>query len=141
MRDGREVKYEGPKQLCHHTITVDPDARKVYLFGGSNCPDSTNHLFQKFDLDTGIWSLIEDLRNNTNIDPREDHSACLIPRYKMLVVFGGFLNGERSGDTLLYSIRDNTWTCLKPTEETPCARSGHSVVEYRDQMYIFGGRD
>lgn len=68
----------------------------------------------------------------------------MIPRYKMLVIFGGFLKGERSADTLLYDIDRQTWSILKPgnnMNSQPCARSGHSVIEYKDQMYIFGGRN
>ena len=56
-----------------------------------------------------------------------------------MVVFGGFVDGERTSQVLKYYIRENRWEAVDAVG--PCARAGHSACVHGHAMYIFGGRD
>ena len=64
-----------------------------------------------------------------------------------MVIFGGFMFGERTNSIFKYHFRTNQWEQIHPeSHEMPCERVGHSAVikedkENGDCMYIFGGKD
>ena len=58
-----------------------------------------------------------------------------------MIVFGGFSQGSRMNDVLVYSFADIMWQTLKVEGKRPCERSGHAAVIYEGSMYIFGGKD
>jgi hypothetical protein len=61
-----------------------------------------------------------------------------------MVLFGGFVNGERVNTVFLYNFNTNEWKRLKIEGDIqPCPRAGHSALitmEDEDLMYIFGGK-
>lgn len=58
-----------------------------------------------------------------------------------MVVFGGFVDGERTNQVLLYHIRENRWETVQTDSAAPKPRAGHSACVHGSAMYIFGGRD
>jgi hypothetical protein len=62
-----------------------------------------------------------------------------------MIIFGGFIEGERTNEIAIYDMKQNKWTVVEQNghENMPCPRSGHSAVFYqaKRQMYIFGGKD
>ena len=59
-----------------------------------------------------------------------------------MILFGGFVNGERSNEIYRYYFNDNRWELVQHlSSECPPPRAGHSAMHYGDSMYIFGGKD
>jgi N-acetylneuraminic acid mutarotase len=59
-----------------------------------------------------------------------------------MVIFGGFVNGERSNEIYRYYFKENRWERVKPIgRDQPNPRAGHSCVLINDSMIIFGGKD
>jgi len=58
-------------------------------------------------------------------------------------VFGGYFENSQEkkyyGDLRILDLSTMSWALCKSTEETPCARSGHSAVAINKKLYIFGG--
>lgn len=64
-----------------------------------------------------------------------------------MIIFGGFLFGQRTNDVFQYNFDSNRWTALvHQSKEAPCPRAGHSAVIKLDEingdcLFIFGGKD
>jgi N-acetylneuraminic acid mutarotase len=59
-----------------------------------------------------------------------------------MVVFGGFVRGERSNSTVIYDYDTKKWTELTPqTDDLPFPRAGHASLVYDDMLYVFGGKN
>lgn len=119
------------------------------MFGGSNKQEQASS-FYSLDLKTYRWELVR-AKGNHSLDSkhvpesRDEHTAIL--NNDEMVIFGGFVNGERTNEIFKYSIRDNKWTKIeRQSDDVPCPRAGHSaVLRYLDNdkrsMVIFGGKD
>jgi len=59
-----------------------------------------------------------------------------------MVIFGGFEDGERTNEIIIYNLKTNVWNKVKLADNAkrPCARSGHSAVLQNNIMYVFGGK-
>ena len=58
-----------------------------------------------------------------------------------MYIFGGLIAGERSNQLIIYSFQGGYWSRVKPNGAQPEARNGHSACIYKNNMYIFGGRN
>lgn len=59
-----------------------------------------------------------------------------------MLIFGGFVNGERVNDIYRYYFKENKWEKVQNLgEQSPSPRAGHSAIIYGDSMIIFGGTD
>lgn len=56
-----------------------------------------------------------------------------------MVVFGGFVDGNRSNDHYEFTFETLEWK--KISAEGPCPRAGHSACVKDDSMYVFGGHN
>lgn len=76
------------------------------------------------------------------VKPRDEHTAVLDETNSSMIVFGGFEEGERTNDTVVYNLKTNIWSKIKLSENSkkPCARSGHSACISGNFMYVFGGK-
>jgi N-acetylneuraminic acid mutarotase len=76
------------------------------------------------------------------VKPRDEHSAVVDEANSAMVVFGGFEEGERTNETIIYNLKTNVWTKVKLTDSAkrPCPRSGHSACVSGHTMYVFGGK-
>lgn len=71
----------------------------------------------------------------------DSHSACLYEDGNVghMVVFGGFIQGDRSNEVYILNLNSQKWKNARTTGIKPVPRSNHSAVIYRDSVYIFGG--
>lgn len=133
---------ERPGPLSHHTSVVVND--KMYLFGGSGPRskgqgDASPHPLWSLDMKSLRWEQV--VSRGELPQTRDDHSAVLYDG-NSLVVFGGFVDGERTNEILRYYIRENKWEeVVVRGDDCPKPRAGHSAVVHGHNMVIFGGRD
>lgn len=129
-------------KISHHSaIVVGPS--KVIFYGGLIGEDSNDKVYH-LDLTKHVWSIIQ-LKSETEIPPRDDHGMALLPSGDGFVTFGGFVNGGRVNDVIMFKydgvnlnaemIGDGT---LSPA---PKVRSGMSIGISGDKMFVFGGQD
>jgi N-acetylneuraminic acid mutarotase len=58
-----------------------------------------------------------------------------------MVVFGGFVDGERTNDVYIFTFRDSRWQRVNTQGSLPKVRAGHSAIMQNGSMVVFGGRD
>lgn len=90
---------ERPGPLAHHTSVVLND--KMYLYGGSNL-ETENGKFFSLDLNTFKWEVVKIRGGAEFFVPRDEHTAVLNEADASMVVFGGFLRGQRTNDMVKY---------------------------------------
>ena len=127
----------------------------MYLFGGSYNFNSNPNVYC-LDLRKFNWELIK-VRGDVPA-ARDEHTAVL--HDETVILFGGFVSGERTSEMFKYHIPSKTWEKIEladPSEPQPCPRAGHSAIIYDHSqgrytnpddgapsgpgMYIFGGKD
>ncbi len=116
---------------------------ELVLFGG--CDATGRFLDDLFALqcDTGQWRLLGSSALNGEPWPkaRHFHAAAAVDNRYLYVLFGksnGYL-----GDVHRCTLATATWERLEPPagSATPSKRYGHSIVQWRDHLYIYGGFD
>ena len=139
-----------PGPLAHHSSVIYKNS--IYVFGGTNIRyerADRAHLY-KFDLKARVWERLENNSKNQHYgQSRDGHTACC--NSKCMYVFGGFKNGGRTNEVLIYHFEYNQWSSNHEivqkqgvnisTYLQPEARSDHSAVVYNNEMYVFGGRN
>jgi|LauGreDrversion4_2_1035121.scaffolds.fasta_scaffold484558_2 hypothetical protein len=61
-----------------------------------------------------------------------------------MIIFGGFINGERTNSVFRFIFNENRWENITPNNNelmSPSPRAGHSAALHGNNMIIFGGRD
>lgn len=121
----------------------------MYLYGGS-IGLSSNSVFYALDLTKLIWETIrtkpyQNLEEN-NPQPRDEHTAII--HDEQMIVFGGFVDGERVNQTFKFTFKTGEWRLITVnSENAPEPRAGHSatlrICEETGEpfMYIFGGKN
>lgn len=86
------------------------------------------------------YHYFEIARSNINPSTRSQSSFVYIEYLNRLLMFGG-MSSYRLFDFWLIGRQnqDFKWRQLKPNGECFMPRYGHSVVDYRENVYIFGG--
>eukprot|EP00397_Hematodinium_sp_SG-2012_P010810 GEMP01010935.1.p1 GENE.GEMP01010935.1~~GEMP01010935.1.p1 ORF type:complete len:811 (+),score=127.17 GEMP01010935.1:3-2435(+) len=128
-----------PQSRSGHTCALHKN-RYLFVFGGfdgSACFDDLYCL----DLETESWRKCDpggDLPSG-----RASHSAVTDDLAGAMYIFGG--SGSHFGytnkrDLYEFSFETQWWTILSnPLEETPSARYGQSMVQYKEGLYVWGG--
>jgi N-acetylneuraminic acid mutarotase len=90
---------------------------------------------------TFTWS-IQKVRGDI-VKPRDEHTAVVDEENSLMIIFGGFEDGERVNSTMIYNMKTNVWQVIKIVHKAvrPCPRSGHSASYADGVMYVFGGKD
>ena len=129
-----------PGCLAHHTSVVFGD--KMYLFGGSNL-ETENKKFYALDLNTLKWEVVKVKAASEAALSRDEHTALVYENEGSMIVFAGFVQGQRTNDIVKYFFQDAKWAKvpLKAGSLVPKPRSSHSAVIHQGGMWIFGGRD
>ena len=157
LKQTQGTKPNCPGPVAYHTTCVCKD--QMFLFGGNNyvktitVTDPTNLEEEKIynplfslNLRTWTWS-VQKTRSAPGvvIKPRDEHTAVVDEELSLMIIFGGFIEGERTNEIAIYDMKQNKWSVVEQNghETRPCPRSGHSAVFYQTkrQMYIFGGKD
>ena len=77
---------------------------KVYIFGGSNSFNE-NSKFYSLDLKSLKWEMVN---ARGEVPPlRDEHTANMYEG--TMVIFGGFVDGERTNDIYRYYFKENKW--------------------------------
>lgn len=90
---------ERPGPLAHHTSVVFGD--KMYLFGGSNL-ETENKRFFTLDLNMLKWDTVKPRSGAEFGLSRDEHTACIYDNEGSMLVFGGFLQGQRTNELVKY---------------------------------------
>ena len=82
----------------------------MYLFGGSNL-EQENTKFFSLDMLSLKWEVV---RSKGELPlTRDEHTAVVNEEDATIIIFGGFLAGERTNEVVKYSIGDNSWSKVK----------------------------
>ena len=128
-----------PGCLAHHSSVVFGD--KMYLFGGSNL-ETENRKFYALDLNSLKWEIIKPKPASESICiSRDEHTAVVYENEGSMILFAGFLQGQRTNDVVKYFFQENRWAKVALKGPQPKPRSGHSAVVHQGSMWVFGGRD
>jgi len=135
-----------PEPISHHTSVVHLDT--MYLFGGSHI-DQENLKMYTLDLNNLMWKVVKPKAKDgdeSNLPVTRDEHSCVL-HHDSMVIFGGFIFGERTNDIFKYHFESNTWEkMVSESQKCPIPRVGHSAVVFYDEaegdkMFIFGGKD
>jgi hypothetical protein len=77
----------------------------MYLYGGNNGAEG-NSFFYKLDLNSFYWEIVDYFDENSVIRPRDSHSAVFSQEFNQMIVFGGFIDGDRTNEVLIYDFTD-----------------------------------
>lgn len=78
----------------------------MFLYGGNN-GIVDNCFFYKLDLNTFFWEIVEYFDENSIIRPRDSHSAVFSDDFNKMIVFGGFINGDRTNEVVIYDFSNS----------------------------------
>ena len=109
MRDcaWKEITTKGddkPGCLAHHSSVVYGD--RMYLFGGSNL-ETENKKFYTLDMNTFKWDVVK-VRGEAPVT-RDEHTGVAYENEGSMIVFGGFLHGQRTNEIIKYFFQENRW--------------------------------
>jgi N-acetylneuraminic acid mutarotase len=142
---------EKPGEVAYHSSVVHKEY--MYLFGGNNYHRTIQYAdpndedsaktytpLYTLNLKTFTWNAVR--TRGDIVKPRDEHTAVLDESSQQMVVFGGFEDGERTNEILIFNLKNTIWSTVKqdPKNKGPCARSGHSACIHGGNMYIFGGK-
>jgi len=134
-----EVTGDVPQSRSGHTCALHKN-RFLFVFGGfdgSSCFDDLYCL----DLENPSWRKCSpggDLPSG-----RASHSAVTDEFAGAMYIFGG--SGSHFGytnkrDLYEFDFETEIWTLLSnPRDDTPSARYGQSMVQYKEGLYVWGG--
>jgi hypothetical protein len=131
-------------KISHHTCAMI-SAKDVCFFGGIK-GGVTNPEISALNLTNNIWTTI---KLNTKIEHigRDDH-ACADMQDGTFLTFGGYVNGSRSNEVIMFKHEGNSFNCEvvhggeNDESEGPVARAGTAMcVSHDKQLYMFGGQE
>lgn len=137
--------------MAYHSSCVYKE--QMFLFGGNNYAktvqvsdphaenaEKTYAPLYCLNMKTFAWTQLK--TRGDIVLPRDEHSAVVDEPNSQMLVFGGFQEGERTNDTLIYNLKTNVWAKVKLPDNAPrpCPRSGHAAVVFNNSMYVFGGK-
>ena len=113
MRDcaWKEITTKGddkPGCLAHHSSVVYGD--RMYLFGGSNL-ETENKKFYTLDMNTFKWDVVK-VRGEAPVT-RDEHTGVAYENEGSMIVFGGFLHGQRTNEIIKYFFQENRWVKIE----------------------------
>ena len=153
------VKGTVPEPMSHHSSFVHDD--KLYCYGGligSQGGQSNGDLWI-LDLNKNTWSkkvtssVVRKGEAQKTCEARDDHASAFDPNTKILYVFGGYVNGDKSNDMWQYDLGKEEWKLLHPGDykldeakqnkkKIPSPRIGAKMVQIdATTIYIHNGHD
>ncbi|KAK2569848.1 Acyl-CoA-binding domain-containing protein 4 [Acropora cervicornis] len=141
LQVGLQVTWERLQQLgdipCPrdgHTLSAVGSV--LYLFGGTNYPESEECLegLYAYDIGTVSWELCP----TQGRQPRVlGHSTAVVG--DTLYIFGGIYHGEAKNDLYMLNTGNLTWTPLRASGKPPSPRCDHASAVVGERFYILGG--
>ncbi|MEK7412384.1 MAG: kelch repeat-containing protein [Planctomycetota bacterium] len=135
-----------PGMRCQSTLTVDPQASRVYLLGGDvRTALAGQERRSGVSADLWCWSIAgggwKQVGTGAHPSPRMNHAACWDTQRRGLWVFGGSYDAGMLGDLWFYDTATDAWSDRQATEVRPDAREGHILVrdDRLDRLILVGG--
>uniref|UniRef100_UPI00398E4AE6 uncharacterized protein isoform X2 n=1 Tax=Pristiophorus japonicus TaxID=55135 RepID=UPI00398E4AE6 len=127
-----------PRSVCGHSATYDPDAKRIYVFGGKKDGECFNKVYI-LDTLTWKWSFVI---GKGKVPTLAYHSAVVFQRE--LFIFGGLFRppstAERCSNALyIFNPEHEIWYQPIVVGERPIPRYGHSATLLGDKLILFGG--
>lgn len=118
-----------------HTSVVYGDS--MFVYGGKSKTGVLEDLVE-FKFETQSWSTIQG--DGTKPGTRYGHSAVI--HENAMYIFGGRDNDDKTHNDI-FEFRFDTlrWTKITPGGHPPPPRFYHSLVVFKDSIYLFGGSD
>eukprot|EP00299_Pterocystis_sp_00344_P014595 c7239_g1_i2.p1 GENE.c7239_g1_i2~~c7239_g1_i2.p1 ORF type:complete len:673 (+),score=212.04 c7239_g1_i2:46-2064(+) len=138
-----------PPRSSHQMVALPSHATHpngcVLLFGGEFASVSQSQFYHyrdlwKLDLVANTWLKIEEPKGPS---PRSGHR--MVNQKHKLIVFGGFHDNLKSceyfNDTHIFDLDTYHWSKvpIPPNQPVPPARSGHQMMAYNNNIFVFGG--
>uniref|UniRef100_A0A6B2KYL9 BTB domain-containing protein n=1 Tax=Arcella intermedia TaxID=1963864 RepID=A0A6B2KYL9_9EUKA len=137
------TKGDVPAGRYGHTIVINEENTKVYLFGGyDNAFGLSNDLYE-LDLDTLTWSSIK-VTGDALPEARYGHFSVLHKDKKsniQLLVFGGRGAKHVLDDIWVFDLKKSKWFELPVAGEKPQGRYGFGAFVSDKELFVFGGFD
>ena len=121
-------------QFC----VLSESENKIFVgYGVSSAGEMLNDLWA-FSLDERLWRRIE--TNGDFISPRSGSTAAFLENKGLLVVFGGFSDGNFFSDLHVINVKTGQTNIIQPQSEcAPIPRANAYFAAYHDKLYLFGG--
>lgn len=116
----------------------------MFLYGG-NAGLRSNETFFAYDPNINTWEIVRwKTADNSELNQPpicDEHTAVVYE--DCMVVFGGFVEGDRVNSTYKFNFKNGEWRLMQIDQGAaiPCPRAGHSAVADEKYMYIFGGKN
>lgn len=141
LRVGLQITWERLQQLgdipcARDGHTLSAVGSVLYLFGGSNYPESEECLegLYAYDIGTVSWELCPTQGRQPKV---LGHSTAIVG--DTLYIFGGIYRGNATNDLYMLSTGNLTWTQLKASGKSPPPRCDHACAVIGEKFYIMGG--
>ncbi|RMX54907.1 hypothetical protein pdam_00015089 [Pocillopora damicornis] len=143
LKIGIQVTWERLQQLgdipcVRDGHTLSAVGTVLYLFGGSNYPESDECLdgLYAYDIGTLSWELCP----TQGCQPKAlGHTTAVVG--DTLYIFGGIYHGNATNTLYMLNTAKLKWKKLQCSGEGPDRRHGHIAVMIYGQLIIFGGMD
>ncbi|CAE7554155.1 rngB [Symbiodinium sp. CCMP2592] len=116
-------KASGPAARYRHSAVLDPTARTMYIFAGTNLASAGNTFndLHRYDVQLDSWTEL------TGTAGRSSHTAVWDGTSDRMIVFGGSDNMlNKLGSLAEYDRATDSWS--SPVAVGPAARDGHVAV-------------
>ncbi len=125
-----------PATRVTHDMIYDSANKKAVLFGGGNRDQLFNDTWI-FDPETRTWC---ELAPNNRPQPVNDPELYYDPLNQAVILFGGYLENGYSDETWKYSVSNNSWEQIFPSN-SPSSRYGHRMIynTMSQTGFLFGG--
>ena len=127
-----------PAKRFAHNAVYDPLSRRMFIWSGQGA-GFYNDVWA-FDLASRTWQKM--MPSGTLPNPRYGSASVHDPISRRLVMFAGFTDMGRYGDTRAYDITTSAWIDLTPSGTNPEVRCLHtaSYDVLRHRMIIYAGQ-
>ncbi|KAL9951132.1 hypothetical protein ACROYT_G043743 [Oculina patagonica] len=141
IKVGLQVTWERMQQLgdvpcARDGHTLSAVGTVLYLFGGSNYPESEECLegLYAYDIGTLSWELCP----TQGRQPKAlGHTTAVVG--DTLYIFGGIYRGNATNVLYMLNTGNLTWTPLQASGNPPSPRCDHACTVAGEKFYIMGG--
>lgn len=115
--------------------------KSMFIFGGFEYSSSlfSNEIFE-FSFETNTWKSVQ--TEGTMPSPRDFHASCVIDN--KMYIFGGRGDDIVEDDTycdklFCLDLITKIWKIIETKGEIPKGRRSHTIWNYQNKLYMFGG--
>lgn len=124
-----------------HTIVLYEKSEtegSIFAFGGYYKGNYINSITE-YNIELGTCTKV-DIAKDLPVPLGRIGQSMAIVGDKIYVQGGESGDGQYLSDLWMYSIPKKTWKEIIVESEIPKARSGHTLIPYKNALYIFGGK-